>query len=224
MFDITKESHPGNGSWRSFLEECLFIKCEFIVTMSEKEVYASMCTWKERLEICLHCEGILVSFKNNPSPGNMSQWDATREERLIIDIGFVQFETNSFVEGIGWEKTRYQLDGEIAITGRVENSSNFSDIQLSCLTMAFIKKSRENMHGLDFGIESQLWNPIWWSCRSAWSWWDRMQIICLDWGTILSLIEEGSLELGEGDDARNPRFIYFGELYGEVRWHRRNSY
>jgi len=73
MFDITKESHPGNGSWRSFLEECLFIKCEFIVTMSEKEVYASMCTWKERLEICLHCEGILVSFKNNPSPGNMSQ-------------------------------------------------------------------------------------------------------------------------------------------------------
>jgi len=62
-----------------------------------------------------------------------------REERLTIDIKFVQFETNSFVEGIGWEKTRYQLNGEIATASRTEGPGKFADIQLSCLAIIFVK-------------------------------------------------------------------------------------
>jgi len=62
-----------------------------------------------------------------------------REERLTIDIEFVQFKTNSFVEGIGWEKTRYQLDGEIATASRAKKPSKFPNIQFSGFAIAFIK-------------------------------------------------------------------------------------
>jgi len=62
-----------------------------------------------------------------------------REECVTIDVEFVQFETNSFAERIRWEKTRYQLDGEIAMASRTKGPSKLADIQLSCLTIAFIE-------------------------------------------------------------------------------------
>jgi len=43
------------------------------------------------------------------------------------------------MEGIGWEKTRYQLDDEIATASGTEGPGKLADIQLSCLAITFIE-------------------------------------------------------------------------------------
>ena len=159
------------------------------------------------------------ALKNDPSPGNMNQWDTAREERLTIDVEFVQFETNSFAEGIRWEKTRYQLDGEIATTSRAEKPSKFSNIQLSCLAITFVKniliieakRSRRacmaQILGLGLSDGTQFEGAVMVHDQGErWHAYLRSGTK-LPWSTILSLIEEGSFRLRKGQDARSPRFV-----------------
>jgi len=124
------------------------------------------------------------------------------------------------MEGIRWEKTRYQLDGEIATTSRTEKPSKFSNIQLSCLTITFVKNiliieaksSRRacttQILGLGLSDGTQFEGTVMVHDQAErWHAYLRSGTK-LPWRTILSLIEEGSFRLGQGQDARSPGFVH----------------